>query len=134
MKTQAKLACFILLGLVASGVFLLLLSFVISIVFPRMEESEIYPILGFFILIPFSIMAGSSITGFLSRPLLKNKWVLFLLPPGLFLPIFLIFTVPSAEEIIDFLLATLYLYLFSLTGVAIGFWVRVLIKRRVHTA
>jgi hypothetical protein len=132
MKTHLKLACFVLLGLVVSGVVFVFLSLMISITCPRMKESEGFPILGFIILSPLSFIVGSLVTGFLSCPILKSKWMLFLLAPALYFSICLIFTIPSAKELIDFLLGTSYWYVFSLAGVAIGFWIRILIKRRIH--
>jgi hypothetical protein len=129
MKRHAKLACFVLLGLVASGIVFKLLSYAILFTSPGIEESETFPMLELLIISPFSLIAGGFITGFLSCPILKSKWGLFCLAPGLYFSLFFIFKITSVFWLTESLLIILGWYLFSLAGVAIGFFNRVLIKR-----
>jgi hypothetical protein len=129
MKRHAKLACFVLLGLVVSGIVFKLLSYIILIACPRIEESEIFPMLELLIIAPFSLIAGSFITGVLSCPILKSKWGLFCLAPGLYFTLFFIFKIAYVFGLAESILIILYWYLFSLAGVTIGFFIRVLIKR-----
>src|SRR4030042_1717470 len=88
-RHNMKQAAFVVLGIVASVVFFMLLGFLILEKFLHIHGCNAMAI-GFLIIIPISLLVGSMVTGFLSRPLLDTKWGLIWITPGLYLVILMI--------------------------------------------
>jgi hypothetical protein len=131
-----KQAAFVFLGLVVSYVVYMLLCFYILGKYLHIGGcGGMAP--AFLIIMPISLLAGSMVTGFLSRPLLDTRWSLLWISPGLYpvilmLFIFSLFTITSdvksaSGEILGTLLFSLYLYLASMAGTGLGYFLRGLI-------
>jgi hypothetical protein len=131
-----KQAALVVLGLVVSYVVYMLICFYVLEKYLHIGGcAAMGP--GFLIIMPLSLLAGSMVTGFLSRPLLDTKWGLIWIAPGLYLAILTLFIflpfafidgVGSISEILLTLLFSLYWYLASLAGVGLGYFLRGLIR------
>lgn len=90
------LSCFLLAGLLVSGVLYLL--FVVGVLNPLTahtgEEPEALLGVAFLIFLPIGVFCGSMVTGFLSRPYLKHPRITaMILAPGLYMA--MVFIVPT---------------------------------------
>ena len=140
-----KLAAFVVLGLVVTfTVYFLVVFWILHTYLPRFERGGCGN-LGVCLLfvMPFSLLLGSILTGFLSYTEMNTKWGLIAIAPGLWLvlvfgtclcPDALISVSPSnGSTSSSALLAVLYglfLYLVSLGTVALGYFLRSLTERR----
>jgi hypothetical protein len=124
-----KLAAFVVLGIIVSFVVFELLLFWILSAFPDMGGcGDLWvPIL---ILMPVSFLVGGIVTGFLSCPILNSKWGFLGIAPGLYSTLlFMCSPFLNGGGLGYFLLFGLYWYLASLAGVALGYFLRALIRR-----
>lgn len=111
-----KLFSFVLLGIgVSVGVYVFALNCVES-VYPDLQACELMGI-GILIILPFSVLVGGIVTGFLSCGNLETKWGMFGIAPGLYIGIVLTFAMWG------FLIIPLS-YLPSLVGVGLGYLLR----------
>ncbi len=107
-----KLFSFVLLGIgVSVGVYVFALNCVES-VYPDLQACELMGI-GILIILPFSVLVGGIVTGFLSCRSLETKWGLFGIAPGLYIGILSFFG--------GGFVFLLYVYLVSLAGVGLGY-------------
>ncbi|UCC23439.1 MAG: hypothetical protein JSW23_05140 [Planctomycetota bacterium] len=121
-----KLVGFVVLGIVASGLVYGLILYWILRTYPGMGCGSLW--IPFLILMPFSLLVGGIVTGFLSCPTLSSKWELFFMAPGLYVPI--IFCGLFLTSVFGLLFWPFY-YLVSLAGVGLGYLLRAGIRRRV---
>ena len=125
-----KLAGFVLLGLIAS--FAVYMPIMIWI--PGKGGCGGLGV-AFLFLMPFSLLVGSIVTGFLSCPTLNSKWGLIGIAPGLYFAILFVISpftfgdFESASGILWMLLFLFYWYLASLGGVGLGYFLRARIRR-----
>ena len=84
---------------------------------------------------PFSLLLGGIVTGFLSRPELSSKWDLLVLAPGLYFAILYAVSplscggCDSTGSILLLFLFLFYWYLVSLAGAVLGYSLRTRISR-----
>jgi hypothetical protein len=125
-----KLAGFVVLGLVVTYIVYFLINFWIladSPWGPKGAEGTLW--VAFLIVLPFSLLLGSILTGFLSYSTLNTRWGLLGIAPGLYLAGITIVLSLFSTIVVDMLILGLFFYLVSLAGVGLGYFLRALGKR-----
>jgi hypothetical protein len=133
-----KLAAFVVLGLVVTfAVYYLLVFWILETYLPGWAEGGCGNLRGAFLFVlPFSLLVGSILTGFLSYPSMNTKWGLIGIAPGLYLAVPFVVCPGALTSPFDVtaLLYALSLYLVSLAAVALGYFLRSLTKRLRRSA
>ncbi|MHC4790652.1 MAG: hypothetical protein ACYS8Y_04300 [Planctomycetota bacterium] len=131
-----KLAGFVVLGIVVSIIVYYLVVFVtifwleesLPFLSGEPEASLWFP---FLVILPFSLLLGGMVTGFLSCPELNTRWGLLGIAPGLYLGL-LTFSLFFVERAVYVLLFWFFLYVVSLAGAGLGYFLRNLSRRRIN--
>ena len=129
MNKYLKLAAFVVLGLAVSLVVYYLLVFgILEILRSRSGRSpESYLWVAFLVMLPFALLLGSILTGYLSSPEMNKSWRLIGITPGLYLAIGITiqnFIIAEFQFAVSMLLAGLFWFLVSLSGVGLGHLLR----------
>jgi len=135
-ENNMRQVAFVVLGLVASYVFMLLGNYVLVRFLHVAGIAGIAP--AFIILIPVSLLAGSMVTGFLGHPLMNTKWSMIWIAPGFYIVVFILFMFlvsritgsNKSADIWMILFLPLYWYIASLAGVWLGYFMRGLFSHR----
>ena len=123
-----KLAAFVVLGLVVTFTVYFLVLWMLDMYLPGFEGGGCSNLgVAFLFILPFSLLVGGIVTGFLSYPTLNTRWGLFGIAPGLYLAI--PFVLSAIDAVVYLLLFWLLFYLVSLAGVGLGYLLRSLTKR-----
>jgi hypothetical protein len=123
-----KLAGFVVLGLVVTFTVYFPVLLILDMHLPGFEGGGCSNLgVAFVFILPFSLLLGGIVTGFLSFPTLNTRWGLFGIAPGLYLA--LPFLLSATDPVIYLLLFWLFFYLVSLAGVGLGYSLRSLTKR-----
>lgn len=123
-----KLAGFVVLGLVVTVTVFFLVLWIFDMYLPGFAGGGCSNLgLALLFILPFSLLLGSILTGFLSYPTLNTRWGLLGIAPGLYLAI--PFLLSATDAVVYLLLFWLFFYLVSLAGVGLGYFLRALGNR-----
>jgi hypothetical protein len=126
-----KLVGLVILGTIVSGIAYWLLCILLGVVFPGVSEARAFTLV-FFTALPLSFFIGSIVTGYFSHHDIKKKWSLFLIAPALYYtPLLICVALPSNTSadangrfFVLVIAVVLCWYLSSLSGVALGYFLR----------